>query len=242
MFRDLKSNGETVNKWLPLEKRKILKGMFVSHSHYDHILDIGEAHKGTQSKVFGSYSTGVIAKASGVPKKFFKKIALKEKIKIGDFEIQIFPGDHPPHLFGMTLASGKVSSDFTYPNSAAAYKMDEVFSFLVQHGEKRIFFNASTVPVKEAAGAEFDLIVQGLAHKDMYQPLYEGQFKSVMPKAIMGSHFDDFFIPLKGKQEELATSSLKAFKSILSDKIKFTTPKLGRTYRLSDLVGAKQAD
>ncbi len=191
--------------------RKKIQAIFVTHSHYDHLLDIGEVHKESYSKVFGSYSTIKIASASGVKKKFLNRIKINQKIKVGEFEIEVLKGNHPTHFMNFTLAEGKVDDDFSYPSSALSYKMDEVYSFLIKYKGKTIFLNASTYP-SLTKKINVDIMIQGLAHAKNYNELITKQIIPSKTKLVIPSHHDNLFSSLDKEMEPVVTSDIGLFR------------------------------
>jgi L-ascorbate metabolism protein UlaG (beta-lactamase superfamily) len=227
LFKDLESNQKLVDKWLPLEKRKLIKAMFVSHTHYDHVLDIGSVHKGSDASIYGSYSALKIAKANGIKSNFLKRSKLNQVIKIGDFEIETLAGKHTTHFFNFTWATGKVDKEFSYPATAMAYKMDEIFTYLIKYKDKTIYFNASTGPLLTKK-TNVDIMIQGLTFHKQYNELIEKQIKPYQPKMIFPSHHDDFFMPLEKKYIMRDTADIEAFKKLLPKNIKFIDIKFGQ--------------
>ena len=231
LFKELKADQKLVEKWLPIEKRKKIKAMFVSHTHYDHILDIGPVHSGTESKIYGSFSTLKISKANGINNKFLVRTTAGQIINVGGFEIEILSGKHAPHFFNFTLATGKVSKDFTYPASAIAYKMDEIYTYLIRYKGKVIYFNASTGPTLKKE-TKVDIMIQGLTFKSLYGELIEKQIKPYSPKIIIPSHHDDFFRPLSENYIMRDTADINYFKKNIPKDIKFIDLEFGKTIEI----------
>jgi L-ascorbate metabolism protein UlaG (beta-lactamase superfamily) len=231
LFKDIKSVPKIVNKWIPLEKRKAIQAILVSHTHYDHILDIAEVHKGSEAVVYGSNSAGIVAKASGVDKRFLKKIKVGDKFKVGDFEIEVLGGNHPNHILNWIWATGKVDKDFSYPASAFSYKMDVNFSFLIKYKKKVIYFNASTNPALSKK-INVDIAIQGLAHEKGYDRLIKEQIVPSNTKIIIPSHHDNLFSPLSKKMEPVFTSDMKLFRKKIKGRGQLLEFKLGETKKV----------
>lgn len=228
LFKDISSDSKIVNKWISLEKRKKIQAVFISHTHFDHILDVGEVHKGSEAMVYGSNSAYLIAKASGVDSKFIKKIKIKDKIKVGDFEVEVLGGNHPNHILNWIWATGKVDENFSYPSSAFSYKMDVNFSFLIKYKNKVIYFNASTNPALSKK-INVDVMIQGLAHEKGYNRIIKEQIIPANTKVIIPSHHDNLFSPLSEKMEHVFTSDMDLFRKKIKGHGKLLEFNLGET-------------
>lgn len=228
LFKDLKSDPVVVNKWLPLEKRKKIKAIFVSHSHYDHILDVGEIQKDTTANLYGSKSTLIIGKASGINANFLKKIKINDKLKVGGFEVGVFKGEHPSHFLNVTMADGPVDKNFSYPSSAFSYKMGEVFTYLVKVNNKTIFINASSAPFTDFK-VKIDLMIQGLTYSSSYDEIIKKQIIPSNTGVVIPSHHDDFFVKLSNKVNILSSANIKLFQKKLPGDTKILNLEIGKT-------------
>ena len=51
--RNLHSNKAYVDKWLSKIDKNLIKGIFINHAHYDHVLDLNVSQQLTNAKVYG---------------------------------------------------------------------------------------------------------------------------------------------------------------------------------------------
>ncbi len=214
LFDELKPNIEEYKKWVPDSLQKKIQAVFISHSHYDHILDLESAMKENEAVVYGDESTKIVAKKIGIEDHRIGKAILNKPISVGHFKVTPLSGKHPSHLLGMTLADGKIK-DFKYPSSAYGYRMGEVFTFLIEFGDYKIFFAASGVPVWKKSYNKVDVLIQGIANGKHYEELIKDQVLPSKAKMLIPAHYDNFFTNLKNPPEELITSDLKEFFTLL---------------------------
>jgi L-ascorbate metabolism protein UlaG (beta-lactamase superfamily) len=231
-FQKLKSDNQLIDKWLGKLKDNNIKALFVSHTHYDHVLDLVSIQKKTKAPVYGSPSVLNILKGAKLEASF-NKVSSGDVVVIGDFKITIFKGIHPPHLLSYTLASGIIERPLSPGATAIEYKLGEVFSYLIEHPKGRVFFHPSGIL---SAGIDFkkigkvDLLVQGIAKRESTQIILDGLIKPLNPKLVIPVHYDDFFEPLSAGIKELMTIDLDEFnKTVLKDRPtqKIALPKYG---------------
>ncbi len=221
-FQAIQSDPEIVKKWISQEKRKKIRAIFISHSHYDHILDIGELQKLTRAKVYASETAKNIAHGSGVELSNISFIQEYLTINVGNFEITVLPGEHPAHLWGMTFASGTIKNPIQYPTSVMGYEMGKVYTYLVKHKNGSIFFSASGVPSidHKKLNTKVDIVIQGIAKSTGYKNLIEKQVLPFEPKIIIPAHHDSFFRQLSEGYKESFFANLKEFKKLSNEKMK----------------------
>lgn len=231
-FQKLKSDNQLIDSWLGKLTNNNIKGLFVSHTHYDHALDLVSIQKKTKAPVYGSTSVLNILKGAKLEESF-NKISSGDVVVIGDFKITIFKGIHPPHFFSFTLASGIIERPLKPGATAIEYKLGEVFSYLIEHPKGRVFFHPSGIL---SEGIDFkkigkvDLLIQGIAKRESTTILLEGVINPLNPKLVIPVHYDDFFEPLSAGIKELMTIDLDEFKkTVLKERPtqKLALPKFG---------------
>jgi len=235
-FQGLRSNPKTVKKWLSKIDIKQISALVVSHSHYDHVLDLVEVSKMTGAKVYGSGSTRNIALGGGVLESQIRVLKKNKSFKIGAFEIEVRSGEHPPHFWGLTLASGKIKKPLKPGASAYAFKKDKDFTFLIKHPSGNVLYHPggnSVLTTKDLNGFKADLVILGVANRSSTKKLMERAVAPVEAKTIVPVHFDNIFKPLSNPFKNLPGVDMKEFyKSVetFDPSLKVKTLKLGETY------------
>ena len=89
MLRPLVSNSALIAEKLP-ECQFVL----VTHSHYDHLLDVPEVLRHTGAVVYGSPNTCQLLRLLGVPASQLHEINVGDKLSLGEFMVEVIAGQH----------------------------------------------------------------------------------------------------------------------------------------------------
>lgn len=120
-----------------------LQAIFISHSHYDHVLDAPYLAKKCNAYIYGSESTLNVARGGNVKEDKLKEFHAPETICIGEYRITVLPSCHSKaHWYNADL--GKT---IDYPVFQLArkkeYKEGGSFDFLVENGGKKYLIRPS---------------------------------------------------------------------------------------------------
>jgi L-ascorbate metabolism protein UlaG (beta-lactamase superfamily) len=239
-FQDLESDPKTVKKWLSKIDAEKISAIITSHSHYDHVLDLVEVQKITKAAVYGSESTKNIALGGGVPSSKIKTLKKNMTLKVGDFEIKVEKGDHPPHFLGMTLASGKITEPLKNKASAYAYKKDDDFSFYIKHPNGNILFHPSgntRLTAEDTNSFKAELVILGVANRKSSEELLKSLVLPVGAATVIPVHFDNIFTPLSMDPKDLMGVNMPEFYKTVSKVapvLDVQTLKIGETFGLKN--------
>tara|TARA_R110002072_G_scaffold64203_8_gene159958 strand:+ start:52945 stop:53838 length:894 start_codon:yes stop_codon:yes gene_type:complete len=212
-LKGLNSDPELIKKYVHKKKLNKIKGIFTSHTHYDHVLDLNSLQQLTKAKVFGSSSTKFILNSS-LKRDKFQQIKAGDIISIGDFKITIMPSSHPPHLLGVTLLDGNIEEPISKGSNVLQYKKGTSFSFYIEHPSGKLLFHPSaTKSLKADFGhiKNIDTLILGIANRVSTEDQINSIISKVTPKTIIPVHHDDFFKPLDQGYTEGKFSDTKEF-------------------------------
>ena len=215
-FQKLKSNKDLVKKWNKrISLNSDIKAIFVSHTHYDHVLDLEEFAKQSNADVYGSKSVQKIIHAensklmkNSLPTIGYNKIHKPKTVKnkhdyqtitVGNFNITVLPARHAPHIpkLNITFLKGKIKSHFKAPASVLKYKMDDNFSFFIKHKSGNILFHPSSEIVAfPDFNQKADVVIQGIKGETTSQDLLTNIIQPFGAKVVIPVHYDYFFWPL----------------------------------------------
>jgi L-ascorbate metabolism protein UlaG (beta-lactamase superfamily) len=163
--------------------------VLVSHTHWDHVMDVPDIVRNTGAEVFGSSNTWNLLVALGVPVDHIRVVAPGDGFSVGSFQVDVYAGRHD-NMMGFPFATGRVSKNLRPPLRAKDYKMDSCFSFLIVVGETRCLVWNNTRP---GPAVEADILFIAPGKGPGY---YRTLLSSVRPKMVVPIHWDDLFRPL----------------------------------------------
>ncbi|TGM02320.1 MBL fold metallo-hydrolase [Leptospira jelokensis] len=193
-----------------IEKAKInrLKGIFVCHSHYDHVMDAPFVAKLTNAKLYGSSSTINVGLGAGLNKENMEVFPIGKPLKLGKFFVTVLESKHTPpfRILGKTNATDpnfpNITVPLVQPVKALEYIEGGSFDFYIQHGKHKIVIKSSTNFVKGAYDQiKADVLFLGIAQlslqpKPFQEEYFEETIEKLNPKLIIPIHWDNFFKPL----------------------------------------------
>lgn len=242
IFGKINSDQELINKFNP--KTKYIKILSLSHSHYDHILDLPYfiPHLDDSTKIVGSRNSIILTKSLNIKQECIDIAAIKADTgKLGTWvysadstvRIMAIKSAHPPHILGILLYKGQYKSiPSSYPDKAKNFKQDETLAYLIDFlnsahkPEKRIYFSSSSAsfpygyfPQKEIENKNknIDVAIISLAlfHKAENYP--KQLIKYLKPTVTIPCHWENTFNTRNNKLKPVAMTSIKSYLAEIED-------------------------
>jgi L-ascorbate metabolism protein UlaG (beta-lactamase superfamily) len=173
------------NAKLVKEKLPKCSVILVTHSHWDHLMDVPEVLCNTGAVAYGSVNTCQLLHLQGVPETQVKEIHVGEKLSLGTFEVEVINGQHSPIPFGR-LFNGKLRPGLQPPLRLQDYRMDVCLGFCIQVCGMRVLVCAAQPQPAEL------LFTVAQESRDFYIRLFQG----VQPHMVVPIHWDNFTRPL----------------------------------------------
>jgi L-ascorbate metabolism protein UlaG (beta-lactamase superfamily) len=171
-----------------------LDGLFVAHSHYDHVMDAPEIVKRAGGVLYGSESTVNVGRGAGLREQSMTRIGDGDKYTFGDFTVRVFEGVHSPG----EKFPGTIDAPLVPPVKASAYRTGGCYSFLFEHpaGTLLVHPSAGFVP-GQFAGLDVDVLYLGIgvlgAQPAQFQDDYwHHTVEATRPGLVVPVHWDDF--------------------------------------------------
>lgn len=205
MFREIKPDRKRILQCLADFKLDSIDAILVTHSHYDHVLDVPIVARETGAKIFGTDSTRKVAQGGEIANDKIITIDERSTFTIGEFEFEIFKSKHTPlpFLVGLFIGKGtKIKKPVKPPAKASIYREGGVLSFAMQHPKGTALIMGSTGPFvhrEPQLRADVAIIpVSGLALKARRyaRRFYKRCIRDTGVKRAFISHWDDFAKPI----------------------------------------------
>jgi L-ascorbate metabolism protein UlaG (beta-lactamase superfamily) len=233
LFTKIESDTAQIDRMIAKYKMDRVRGIFVTHSHYDHAFDAAYTTKRTGATLYGSVSTLNIGRGGGLKEDQLSLYEPYREIQLGKFTMQVIPSKHSP---GNAQKDDGIIIDkpLAQPAKIKAYAEGGTFDFFIRHNRKSIYIKPSPNYVVGALDSlRADVLFIGIAtvtyHPESWQEMYYGQtVGKLKPGLVIPLHWDDFFEPISDNLvmlPRLAGSSEKDFDFFINktkaDKIDF---------------------
>ncbi len=179
--------------------------ILVSHTHFDHALDVPCIARRTGATVYGSRSAANLTAASGIPRSRIEACEGREVVEVGPFKVTVVPSAHSRIGLGKKVPyPGDIPASCEPPLRALGYRVGEVFSFAIEVGELCIYHVASAeFADAEVRHRDVDLLIFSISGRQASERYVERALKAFRPRAVMPTHYDDFMRPFNAKMRLL---------------------------------------
>lgn len=181
--------------WLARAGVKQLRGVLVSHSHYDHAMDAGVVAKQTGALLIGSQSTANIGLGAGLPAEQIivatDTLSLGQPVTVGAFRVSFLASAHAGATGG--APTGDIEEPLPPPARYSDYRQGGTYSILVEHGEDRLLLHGSAGHVDGALkGVQADVVFLGAALVSEPKEYLQQIVDAVGARQVVLTHWDDF--------------------------------------------------
>jgi hypothetical protein len=173
------------NTTLVDEKLPQCDTVLVTHSHWDHLMDVPVIIKHTGADAFGSANTCQLLQILGVPESQAHEIQVGDRFSLGAFKVEVIHGQHS-HIPFEWLFNGSLRSGLQPPLRLQDYRMDICLGYCITVMGIRVLVCAA-----EPQPAEVLFTVA-----QEWPQYYRWLFKGVNPHTVVPIHWDNFIRPL----------------------------------------------
>ena len=170
---------------LAAEKLPECNVVLVTHSHYDHLVDVPEVLRHTGAVAYGSPNTCRLLRMLGTPEAQVNEVQVGDKLLLGAFKVEVINGQHSPIPFGW-IFNGRLRPGLQPPLRVQDYRMDVCLGYCITVMGMRVLICAA-----EPQPAQV-LFTVAQESKKYYLRL----FKGVQPRIFIPIHWDNFTRPL----------------------------------------------
>lgn len=198
--------------------------VLVTHTHYDHVLDVPHIALKTRATVIGTESTENVMRAYSVPEEQLITVRGGEDYEFGSFSVKVIPSIHSPldhkHYFSSMTAPTGMKAPLTLEQ---IHPEGGTLAYLVRfHGHQILAFGGMNYIEREIEGLRPDvaLVGAGGSRKEIYD--YSGRLMRALgyPVIVIPTHWDNFLVPYSASQQ----TALEALRSFV-DEIAVASPK-----------------
>jgi L-ascorbate metabolism protein UlaG (beta-lactamase superfamily) len=205
--------------------------ILVTHTHYDHVLDVPHIARQTGAAVIGTESTENVMRAYGVPEEQLLTVRGGEDYQFSSFSLKVIPSIHSPldhkHYFSSNTAPAGLKAPLTLEQ---IHPEGGTLAYLIRfRGHQILAFGGMNYIEREIVGLEPDvaLIGAGASRKEIYD--YSGRLMRDLhyPALVLPTHWDNFLAPY-GASQQPALDALQSFLQEIaaaSPKTKVIVPK-----------------
>ena len=214
--------------------------ILVTHSHWDHLMDVPEIAQQTGAQVLGSPNTCAVLAACGVPERQIHCVRIGDRRTVQGFEIEVLPAEHPRTPIDR-LIDGPLPHRLSPPLRLLDYRADVCFSFLIQIAEWRVLSGDQPISADVWLGPALTV-----------RPVVEPLLHAIQPRLAIPIHWDGFSRPLHKETrpmlappswtwpplKRLDMASFQEQIKELAPETTFIIPEVLRPYSLDDLLSS----
>ena len=169
--------------------------ILVNHSHFDHVLDVGEIAARTGALVAGSQNTVNLALSRGVAPAKTRVVHHGDTFTVGTFTIDVRRSRHTDIGVSQPM-SGTIA-----PDAKALwfwqYALDETLAYrLTANGTTVWFHPTSTYAPQELGGLPAKTLIVGVTGEQQTAEKVKGLLGESRARRVLPTHYDNFFQPL----------------------------------------------
>jgi L-ascorbate metabolism protein UlaG (beta-lactamase superfamily) len=203
----------------------------VTHTHYDHILDVPHIALKTRATVIGTESTENVMRAYGVAEQQLITVRGGEDYQFPGFSLKVIPSIHSSldhkHYFSSATAPAGMKAPLTLEQM---HPEGGTLAYMIRlQGHQILAFGGMNYIEREITGLEPDvaLVGAGASRKEIYD--YCGRLMRDLhyPRLVLPTHWDNFLAPYEASQQP-AVDALQLFVEEIvaaSPKTKVIVPK-----------------
>jgi len=179
--------------------------ILISHSHFNHSIDMPHIARKTGATVIGTESTANLARAGGVPEAQILTLRGGEDYELGGWSLKVIPSLHSA-LSGKHYYDGRVvPRDF-----AGARRLDNdieggTLAYLLRlAGYRILWFGSMNYIEREVQGLRPDVALIAAARQRLEIHDYTGRLMRALdrPRLVLATHWDEQSLPYGAPQDE----------------------------------------
>ena len=193
----LRSDAGAVARWAPRAD-----AIVAGHTYFDHVLDVPAIARATGATVYGSRSCAALCRAEGIAAD--RVIDVESAVAgeppradVGPFTLRFVPSAHSALLLGRVPFPGEIADCDQVPLRAHRYRCGAVFGVDIRVAGLRLYHLGSANLLDAHGTPDVDLLLMCVAGWTTTARFPARVLGAFTPRAILLSHWDDFFSPME---------------------------------------------
>jgi len=188
--------------------------VLVTHTHYDHVMDVPHIALKTKATVIGTENTENVMRAYRVPEDQLITVRGGEDYDFGGFTVKVIPSLHTAldhkHYFSSATAPAGMKAPLTLEQM---HPEGGTIAFLIRfHRHQILAFGGMNYIERELEGLRPNVVLVGASpsRKEIYD--YTGRLMRELgfPPLVLPTHWDDFMVPYTASQND-SVAALQSF-------------------------------
>lgn len=179
--------------------------IMLSHSHFNHTLDMPYIARQTGATVLGTESTTNLARAGGVPDAQLLTVRGGEDWEFGAFSVRVIPSLHSALNGKRFFDSRAVPGDFRGPRRMSNDVEGGTLAYLLRlAGHRILWFGSMNYIEREVIGLCPDVALIAAARQRLEIHDYTRRLLRALdfPRLVIATHWDEQSLPFGAPQEE----------------------------------------
>jgi L-ascorbate metabolism protein UlaG (beta-lactamase superfamily) len=184
-------------------------GVLVGHTHFDHAVDAPAIARRTGCRAYGSRSLVNLMALHGLVGQAVE-VEPYRTYELGPFEVSFTPSVHSKLLLGLAVPyDGELSCDHLDSLSPGAYRCGQVWGISIAVAGLRFYHQGSANLLDDAVREhDVDVFLAGVAGRSFTERYWQRILPKLNPRAVVPTHYDNFFRPLGSRLEFVANVQL----------------------------------
>jgi L-ascorbate metabolism protein UlaG (beta-lactamase superfamily) len=179
--------------------------ILLSHSHFNHCMDMPHIARKTGATVIGTESSANIARAGGVPEAQILTVRGGEDYEFARLSIKVIPSLHSALSAKHYFSSGVVPRDVRTPLRLRDFVEGGTLAYYLRLGAHEVLvFGSMNYIEREVAGLRPGIVLVAAAQPRLEIHDYTGRLLRALnrPRVVIATHWDDQGLPFGAPQDE----------------------------------------
>jgi L-ascorbate metabolism protein UlaG (beta-lactamase superfamily) len=186
-------------------------GVLVGHTHFDHAVDAPAISRRFHAPAYGSASLVTLMRLHGLGG-LAVEVEPYRRYELGPFVVSFTPSAHSKLILGRRVPfDGELTCDHLHGLTPGAYKCGQVWGIRIEVAGISFYHQGSANLIDEALRPqEVDVFLAGVAGRSVTPRYWERVLPRLDPRAVVPTHYDDFFKPLGAELDFIRKVRLEA--------------------------------